>query len=52
VAYVHTKLKPLKPIGQQLLPEFGMELLILFGVRWQIVHDYYPHNSISIKTGE
>lgn len=50
VPQVHAKLKHLKAVFQHVFPEFGGVLPVGLGIGWQIVHHYYPHNAVGVKT--
>jgi hypothetical protein len=46
--YVHTELKHLKAVCQNIFPEFRIDLPVFFSFSGQVKHYEYPHNAVSI----
>ena len=50
VPEVHAELEAGEAAIEHTFPEFGVLLFFLLGDHWKIIHDEYPHDSISIDT--
>jgi len=49
VPQVHAELKHGKTILEHIVPEFAGIFPVEFGLGWQVEHNEYPHNTISVE---